>query len=95
MDPERALFLYYIDSKSVGGSLIPGRIGLDKTMNPNVVRILLENTTSLMSANNDFPLDATVGRQIRERMMRCVPFARSFVFFTVCPGGLKFDCPLP
>ena len=86
---------YFGDAKSVGGSLIPGRLFLDRTKNPKVVGVLIENTSGISSVNTDFPLDSAVGRLIRERIMRCVPFTSSFTFRMVCPGGTKFDCPVP
>jgi len=95
MDSSRAVGLYYGNAKSVGGNLIPGRLTLDKTKTPNVVRVGIENTTGLDPRNTDYPLDATVGQQIRERIMRCVPLASSFLFQVVCPGGSPFNCPLP
>jgi hypothetical protein len=48
-----------------------------------------------ISAPFYFPLDATVRRLLRERIMRCVPFASKFTFFMFCPTGNSTDCPLP
>jgi len=95
MDPERALYLYYADAKSIGGSLIPGRLYRDATKNPKVVRVLFENTTGLTSVRTDFPLDAATGAFLREQLSRCVPFAGSLAISVVCPGGTAYDCPLP
>jgi hypothetical protein len=96
MDPARAVTLYFGDAKSEPGSLIPGRLMLDETQNPKVMKVTIENYQGgFMSAPSYFPLDATVRRLLRERIMRCVPFAGNFTFFMFCPTGNSVDCPLP
>jgi hypothetical protein len=95
MDPQRALYLYYNDAKSRGGSLIPGRLSLTKTGNSKLVGVSIENFQGLTvpSANVFFPLEPAVTQLIRERMARCVPFATSFTFSMICPDGS--NCPMP
>ncbi|HET6281009.1 MAG TPA: hypothetical protein VFH73_08585, partial [Polyangia bacterium] len=96
MDASRAVGLYFGDAKSEAGSLIPGRLKLDQTRIPNVMRVTIENFQGgFMGPPAYFPLDATVVRLLRERIMRCVPFAGSFTFFMFCPTGNSTDCPLP
>ena len=96
MDPARAVTLYFGDAKSEPGTLIPGRLMLDETKNPKVMKVTFENFQGgFMSAPFYFPLDATVRRLLRERIMRCVPFTTNFSFFMFCPTGNSTDCPLP
>ena len=95
MDPQRALYLYYNDAKSRGGSLIPGRLSLTKTGNSRLVSVSIENFQGLTvpSPTVFFPLEPAVTQLIRERMARCIPFATSFTFSMICPDGS--NCPMP
>lgn len=92
MDPTRALQIYFNDAKSPMGSLIPGRMSVDGT-DKKKVRVLFENTRLLISTDSSYPLDPAVIPIIRDRIARCVPFATTFTFSMVCPGGQS--CPLP
>lgn len=92
IDPERAVQLYFVDAKSVGGGLLPGRVEIERTGVPPTVNVRFENFPSLMQIGY-FPLDAATVAAIRERIGRCVSFPATFVFSMVCPEG-DF-CPLP
>ena len=93
IDPDRAVYLYYRDAKSPEGSLIPGRLSLDKTRTPNVMRVGFENERLISPTDTHFPLDPAVFPILRERIKRCVPFVSTFEFSMLCPG--KMSCPLP
>jgi len=45
------------------------------------VAVHFENTRFQLGVIDAFPLDATVVAIMRERIMRCVPFATSFSYF--------------
>ncbi|HET6284608.1 MAG TPA: hypothetical protein VFH73_26870, partial [Polyangia bacterium] len=69
MDASRAVGLYFGDAKSEAGSLIPGRLKLDQTRSPNVMKVTIENFQGgFMGPPAYFPLDATVVRLLRERI---------------------------
>jgi hypothetical protein len=93
IDPTRALGLYYGDAKSPDGSLIPGRLSLDKTKTPNVMVVGFENERLISPTDTFFPLDPAVFPLLRERIKRCVPFVSAFTYSMLCPG--KKTCPLP
>ena len=92
MDPMRAFQIYFVDAKSPGGSLIPGRMAVDGT-DRKKVHVTFENVRLLTPTDSSYPLDPAVIPIIRDRITRCVSFATTFVFSMICPGGQP--CPLP
>jgi hypothetical protein len=93
IDPDRALFLYYGESKRPEGTLIPGRIRFDKTKTPPLTTVGFENTRNLIDPPLAYALDPAVFPLLRERIKRCVPFTTNFTFLMICPDGK--GCPLP
>jgi hypothetical protein len=90
MDKDRATNLYFVDSKTQDGNLIPGRF--IRTGGTNELKVLFENIVGLSGAST-FSLDS-VARFLRDRISRCVRFTTSFRFVQFC-GSASTECPLP
>ncbi len=70
IDPDRAVQLYFAHAKSPSGGLILGGV----ILRGGTLRIQIENFP-LFTPNTHFPLAPQVIQEIRERILRCMPFA--------------------